>query len=212
MSRLPSRRQAAGRQLQQLIVTICALHARGDHGALAVAELIRLLATLDVDEAAARSALSRLKKRGVLLRDTQGRQRGIPARSAARGRLRGGRRTHLRPAAGEARRPLAARRVLGAGVAAQPAPPAAPGARRARVRHRRGAGLWIAPEFVHAHLRRELEREGLLEFVEFFAADLLDDQIERRVAEWWDLEALTAACMPGSGPSSNRSSRGGSPR
>ena len=54
------------------------------------------------------------------------------------------------------------------------------------------AGLWIAPEFVHAHLRRELEREGLLEFVEFFAADLLDDQIARRVAQWWDLEALAA--------------------
>jgi phenylacetic acid degradation operon negative regulatory protein len=54
------------------------------------------------------------------------------------------------------------------------------------------AGLWIAPEFVHAHLRRELEREGLLEFVEFFAADLVDDQVARRVATWWDLEALTA--------------------
>lgn len=65
-------RSGAGPRLQQLIVTICAMHARGDSAPLAVAELIRLLDALEVDEAAARSALSRLKKRGVLLSTRKG--------------------------------------------------------------------------------------------------------------------------------------------
>jgi phenylacetic acid degradation operon negative regulatory protein len=53
-----------------------------------------------------------------------------------------------------------------------------------------GSGLWIAPEFVYEHLRRELEREGLADFVEFFAADVMGDSVATRVADWWDLEGL----------------------
>jgi phenylacetic acid degradation operon negative regulatory protein len=180
-----------GRQLQQLIVTICALHARGDHESLAVAELIKLLAALDVDEAAARSALSRLKKRGVLL----------PARKGANAAYR------LDPQLEDVfeegdERIFAPRRAKPGDrwlLAAFSVPESQRNLRHQlrRVLAGRGfgtvaAGLWIAPEFVHAHLRRELEREGLLEFVEFFAADLLDDQVARRVSQWWDLEALAA--------------------
>lgn len=188
----PAEPQAGtGRQLQQLIVTICALHARGDHQSLAVAELIKLLATLDVDEAAARSALSRLKKRGVLL----------PARKAGNAAYR------LDPQLEDVfeegdERIFAPRRAKPGDrwlLAAFSVPESQRNLRHQlrRVLAGRGfgtvaAGLWIAPEFVHAHLRRELEREGLLEFVEFFAADLLDDEIARRVAQWWDLEALAA--------------------
>ena len=180
-----------GRQLQQLIVTICALHARGDHDSLAVAELIKLLAPLDVDEAATRSALSRLKKRGVLL----------PARKGGNAAYR------LDPQLEDVfeegdERIFAPRRARPGDrwlLAAFSVPESQRNLRHQlrRVLAGRGfgtvaAGLWIAPEFVHAHLRRELEREGLLEFVEFFAADLLDDQVARRVAEWWDLDALAA--------------------
>jgi phenylacetic acid degradation operon negative regulatory protein len=188
----PVEQQAGtGRQLQQLIVTICALHARGDHESLAVADLIKLLAALDVDEAAARSALSRLKKRGVLLPARKGNnaayrldpqledvfEEGDERIFAPRRAKPGDRWLLVAFSVPESQRNLRhqLRRVLagrGFGTVA--------------------AGLWIAPEFVHAHLRRELEREGLLEFVEFFAADLLDDQIARRVAQWWDLEALAA--------------------
>ena len=172
-------------------MTICALHARGDHQSLAVAELINLLATLDVDEAAARSALSRLKKRGVLL----------PARKGASAAYR------LDPQLEDVfeegdERIFAPRRAKPGDrwlLAAFSVPESQRNLRHQlrRVLAGRGfgtvaAGLWIAPEFVHAHLRRELEREGLLEFVEFFAADLLDDEIARRVAQWWDLDALAA--------------------
>jgi phenylacetic acid degradation operon negative regulatory protein len=53
-----------------------------------------------------------------------------------------------------------------------------------------GPGLWIAPDFVYDPLRRELEREGLADFVEFFAADVMGHDPASRVAEWWDLGAL----------------------
>ena len=52
-------------QPRALIVTIYGLYARDD-GWLPVAALVRLLADLDVDEPAVRSAISRLKRRGLL--------------------------------------------------------------------------------------------------------------------------------------------------
>jgi len=53
-------------QPRHLIVTVYGLYARPDGGWLSVATLIRLLADLGVDEPAVRSAISRLKRRGIL--------------------------------------------------------------------------------------------------------------------------------------------------
>jgi phenylacetic acid degradation operon negative regulatory protein len=156
-----------------------------------VSELIRLLATLDVDEAATRSALSRLKKRGVLLPTRKGGNAAYRLDPQLEDVFEEGDERIFAP-----RRARPGDRWL---LAAFSVPESQRNLRHQlrRVLAGRGfgtvaAGLWIAPEFVHGHLRRELEREGLLEFVEFFAADLLDDQVARRVAEWWDLDALTA--------------------
>jgi phenylacetic acid degradation operon negative regulatory protein len=156
-----------------------------------VAELIKLLAALDVDEAAARSALSRLKKRGVLLPARKGNNAAYRLDPQLEDVFEEGDERIFAP-----RRAKPGDRWL---LAAFSVPESQRNLRHQlrRVLAGRGfgtvaAGLWIAPEFVHAHLRRELEREGLLEFVEFFAADLLDDQIARRVAQWWDLDALAA--------------------
>lgn len=178
-----------GRQLQQQIVTIWALYARGTRS-IAVAELLELLAALDVDASAARSALSRLKKRGVLL----------PARKHGSAAYR------LDPALedvfeeGDER--IFAPRRAGPGDRWLLAAFSVPESQR-HLRHqiRRvlvargfgtvGSGLWIAPELVHVHLRRELERGGLLEFVDLFAGDVLDTEVAGRVSEWWDLQALT---------------------
>jgi phenylacetic acid degradation operon negative regulatory protein len=183
-------RSGTGRQLQQLIVTIVALHGRGDDGAIAVAELIRMLGALDVDDAAARSALSRLKKRGILVSDKKN----------------GGAAYRLHPdledvfAEGDERifSPRRARPGDRWLLAAFSVPESQ---RNLRHQIRRvlagrgfgtvGAGLWIAPEFVYDHLRHELEREGLAEFVEFFAGDVLGSSVATRVADWWDLDALT---------------------
>ncbi|MGN6404043.1 MAG: PaaX family transcriptional regulator C-terminal domain-containing protein, partial [Sinomonas sp.] len=57
---------AASPRNQQLIVTLFGLYARDHEGALPVAGLVRLLGDLGVESAGVRSAVSRLKKRGVL--------------------------------------------------------------------------------------------------------------------------------------------------
>src|ERR1700726_5212575 len=57
---------ARSARLRHLIVTVYGLYARSDGGWLSVAALIRLLADLGVDEPAVRSAISRLKRRGIL--------------------------------------------------------------------------------------------------------------------------------------------------
>lgn len=51
---------------RQLILTLYGLYGRSDGGWLSVAALIRLLADLGADEPAVRSAISRLKRRGIL--------------------------------------------------------------------------------------------------------------------------------------------------
>jgi phenylacetic acid degradation operon negative regulatory protein len=179
----------AARQVQQLLVTICGLYARGDRPAIAVSALLRLVAELGVEQGAARTALSRLKKRGVLVSERTG---GVAAYRLdpvledvfAEGdeRIFG----HRRAAPGdpwvlaafsvpESQRHLRhrLRKVLaGRGFGAV------------------GAGLWIAPEHVVPHLRHELEREDLDGFVELFTAQPVDGDLASKVAQWWDLDAL----------------------
>src|SRR6201985_2554629 len=57
---------ARSARLRHLIITVYGLYARPDGGWLSVASLVRLLADLGIDETAVRSAMSRLKRRGIL--------------------------------------------------------------------------------------------------------------------------------------------------
>src|SRR3984957_14399583 len=57
---------ARSARLRHLIITVYGLYARHDGGWLSVAALIRLLADLGIEESAVRSAISRLKRRGIL--------------------------------------------------------------------------------------------------------------------------------------------------
>ena len=65
---------AAGRdtRLSQLILTIYGLYARAEHNWLSVASVVRLMADLGVDGQAARSSISRLKRRAVLSSERHG--------------------------------------------------------------------------------------------------------------------------------------------
>jgi phenylacetic acid degradation operon negative regulatory protein len=181
------------RNPQQLIVSVFALYGRGEPRQLAVRRLIELVARLGVDDQAARSALARLKRRGVVLST---RRDGVAA-------------YELNPVLEETfaegdQRIFAARRALPGDrwlLVAFSVPES-----QRHLRHqlrkalsRRGfgtvaPGLWIAPGWTSIHLRQELERTGLAEFVEFFEADWLAEsdtaQVKQKVATWWDLELL----------------------
>lgn len=180
---------AGARRVQQVIVTICGLYARGDRPAIAVASLLRLVAELGVEQGAARSALSRLKKRGVLLSDRAG--------GAAAYRLD----PALEDVFAEGDERIFGHRRAAPGDPWVLVAFSVPESQR-HLRHRLrkvlagrgfgsvGAGLWIAPEHVAPHLRHELAREGLDGFVELFTARPSGGEVAAKVAQWWDLDAL----------------------
>jgi phenylacetic acid degradation operon negative regulatory protein len=153
-------------------------------GWIAVADLIALMAELDLDAQAVRSSVSRLKRRGVIESERRGGAAGYRLTERGEAILR----------AGDARI-YGHRRASHEGWLLVVF--SIPEAQRA-LRHRLRSGLaglglgivapavWIAP----AHLREEVERlvaEVGVERVELFEAQPLGDP-----ARYWDLGALAA--------------------
>jgi len=177
-------------QPRALIVTIYGLYGRDAGGWLSVAALIRLLAELGVDEPAVRSAISRLKQRGLL---EPGRERGAAGyRLSGRGAVilaEGDRRIFARPRAGRADDWLLA--VFSV--------PEQQRARRHALRSRLtwlgfgsvAAGVWIAPGHLAAETRDVLASDGLAEYVSLFTAGYLAfGDVRQEVGRWWDLDRL----------------------
>jgi len=175
---------------QQLIVTIYGLYGRANGGILPVSVLISMLDDLGVESSGVRSSVSRLKRRGVLESVKQG---GVAAyRLAPRLEdvFQEGDRRIFSP-----RRATAADRWL---LIAFSVPES-----QRHLRHQLRSmltrmgfgsvtpGLWIAPGNTYEEIRQQLERAGLTEYVEFFAAEhLTGDQVRDKVSQWWDLPAL----------------------
>ncbi|HCT75739.1 MAG TPA: PaaX family transcriptional regulator [Micromonosporaceae bacterium] len=184
--------QAETQELQprSLIVTTYGLYARGTGGWLSVAELIRLMAQLDVDEPAVRSAISRLKRRGMLEAQRIDGAAGYGLSDQAREMLAEGdqrifSRSRARPGDGwvlavfsvpeserDKRHVLRSRLTwLGFGTTA--------------------AGVWIAPANLYEETREVLVRYGLSSYVDLFRADYLAfGEVAGKVGQWWDLQGL----------------------
>jgi phenylacetic acid degradation operon negative regulatory protein len=157
-------------------------------GWIAVADLVALMGDLDLDEQAVRSAVSRLKRRGVVASDRRAGAAGYRLTAPGLAILE----------AGDAR-------IFGRA----PAGPDAwllvvfsiPEARRA-LRHKLrtrlqwlglgtvAAGVWIAPAHAAAEVRRTVGDLGLEGHVELFRGDHLG--AGDAVAGWWDLDAIAA--------------------
>ncbi|MFJ8824142.1 PaaX family transcriptional regulator C-terminal domain-containing protein [Streptomyces sp. NPDC102467] len=177
---------------RSLIVTLYGAYGRGFPGPVPVAELIRLLGAAGVDAPAVRSAVSRLKRRGLLL----------PARSAS-------------GAAGyalsdDARQLLADgdRRVYGAFDGAPTADGwvlavfSVPESQRAKRHVLRSTlaglgfgtaapGVWLAPAGLYEETRHTLERIGCAGYVDLFRGEHLGFAATAdAVGRWWDLAAL----------------------
>jgi phenylacetic acid degradation operon negative regulatory protein len=152
-------------------------------GWIAVADLIRLMAEVGLDEQAVRSSVSRLKRRGVIAPERREGAAGYRLTAHGEAVLR----------AGDAR--IFARR--------EPQPGwllvvfSIPEAQRS-LRHRLRTGLsglglgivapavWIAPAHVEDEVRRLVDELGLAGHVDLFAASPLGAD----AARWWDLDAL----------------------
>jgi len=178
-------------RLGPLILSVFGLYARSEDNWLSVASLVRLMSDLGLDERAVRSAISRLKRRGVLRPERHGKAAGYSLEGATLEVLaEGDSRIFERVRAGaedgwllvvfsvpeserEKRHELRATLTrLGFGTAAP--------------------GVWIAPGNIADETRRTLERRGLSGYVDIFAGDhIAFGELRSKVRQWWDLDELT---------------------
>lgn len=184
--------EESSRRPRSLIVTFYGAYGRELGGWVSVADLIRLMARLDVDSPAVRSAVSRLKRRGLLEAKRVGGTAGYSlSEEAGRILAEGDRRIYERRVANVAdgwvlvvfsvpesqrqKRHLLRSRLtwLGFGTAAP--------------------GVWIAPTHLADEARRALERLEVTAYVDLFRADhLAFGDLRQAIAHWWDLTALQA--------------------
>ncbi len=173
-----------------LIVTVYGLYARSGGGWLSIAALIRLLAELGVDEPAVRSAISRLKRRGILEARRQEGAAGYQLSGEALAILR----------EGDARIFRRRRAALADGwlLAVFSVPEAE--------RHRRhvlrseltrlgfgmvAPGVWIVPAHPDDATAETLRRLGLDAYADLFHADhLAFGDPAGKIRRWWDLDDL----------------------
>ncbi|MER5794379.1 PaaX family transcriptional regulator C-terminal domain-containing protein [Streptomyces sp. NPDC001980] len=185
---------AGGRdsRLGPLIITLFALYARGEHNWLSVASVIRLMADLGVEGQAVRSAVSRLKRRGVL--------RGEHHEGAAGYAVSAGTLEVLED--GDVRIFERNRAADGDGwlVVVFSVPESERDKRHAlrtaltRLGFGTAApGVWVAPGILADETRRTLQRLGLTPYVDIFTGDhFAFGDLSAKVREWWDLDELSA--------------------
>ncbi|WP_412734518.1 PaaX family transcriptional regulator C-terminal domain-containing protein [Krasilnikovia sp. MM14-A1259] len=183
---------ATGRdvRLAQLILTVFGLYARAEHNWLSVASVVRLMADLGVDGQAVRSAVSRLKRRGVLDSVRHDGAAGYALADStvellAEGDVRIFQRARAVPTDGwlmvvfsvpeserEKRHALRTSLTrLGFGTAAP--------------------GVWIAPGNLATETRHTLDRRGLSTYVDIFTGDYYAfGDLRSKIRTWWDLDEL----------------------
>ena len=181
---------ARSARLRHLIITVYGLYARHDGGWLSVATLIRLLAELGIDESAVRSAISRLKRRGILQSRRYGGSAGYQLSAEALAILREGdarifRRRRATPADGwvlavfsvpESERHR--RHVLRSELARLGFGMVAP-------------GVWIVPAHPQDTTAETLRRLELDAYADLFRADhLAFGDPAAKIRRWWDLDEL----------------------
>lgn len=185
--------RAGGRdtRLAQLIITIFGLYARAEGNWLSVASVVALMADLGVEGQAARSSISRLKRRGVLRSERRAGTAGysLPDPTLdvlAEGDVRIFKRVRAAVDDGwvvvvfsvpesERDKRHALRSILthlGFGTAAP--------------------GVWVAPGNLAGEASQTLERRGLSVYVDIFTGHhFAFGDLRSKVRAWWDLIELT---------------------
>lgn len=184
--------EAGGRgpQPRSLIVTVYGMYARETGGWMSVATVIKLLAQCGVDAPAVRSAVSRLKKRGLLTAAKVDGVAGYALSDEAHAILREGDRRIF-----ERRRAVSGDGWLLAVFSV----PETERDKRHQLRTRLtwlgfgtvASGVWIAPAHLLDATHDALERSGLSAYVNLFHAQhLAFTDIADQVQSWWDLSRL----------------------
>ena len=177
-------------RLGHLIITIFGLYARAEHNWLSVASVVRLMADLGVDGPAARSSISRLKRREVLRSERHGGAAGYSLAGPTLEVL----------AEGDVRIFDRMRAVAEDGwiVVVFSVPESERDKRHAlrsaltRLGFGTAApGVWIAPGNLARETRRTLERRGLSSYVDIFTGNhVAFGDLDAKVRAWWNLDEL----------------------
>lgn len=179
-----------GQKPRALIVTVYGLYAREVGGWMSVASVIKLLAQCGVDSQSVRSAVFRLKQRGLLEASKVDGAAGYTLTEEAHQILREGDRRIF-----ERRRAASSDGWLLAVFSV----PEAERDKRHQLRSRLSwlgfgtvaSGVWIAPAHLLDETRDVLERYGLSAYVNLFHAHhLAFTDIKEQVPGWWDLSRL----------------------
>ncbi|MBB5953930.1 phenylacetic acid degradation operon negative regulatory protein [Saccharothrix tamanrassetensis] len=197
-------------QPRQFIVTLYGLFSRGHGGWLSVASVVSLLRELDIDEAAVRSSISRLKRRDVLQAERRDGTAGYALSPAGLAILQEGDHRIFRrkratladgwllavfsvPEAERHKRHLLRSQLsrLGFGTAAP--------------------GVWIAPAHLHEPTADILRSQDLHGYADLFRADhLAFGDLATKVRSWWNLdqlESLYSSFLTEHGPALDRHPR-----
>jgi phenylacetic acid degradation operon negative regulatory protein len=181
---------AAAAPPRALIVTVYGLYARQTAGWMSVASLVELLARCGVDEPSGRSAIFRLKRRGLLLAARRGGVAGYELSAEARVIL------------DEGDRRIFERRRAAVGDGWLLAVFSVPESHRQHRHQLRSqltrlgfgtlaAGVWIAPAHVLEEARAVLTRHGLDHYAELFSAGhVAFSDPAGLAARCWDLDRL----------------------
>ena len=176
---------------RSLLMTFFGAFLRRLGGWIAVADLIALMADVELDEQAVRSAVSRLKRRGVIAAERRGGAAGYRLTVHGIAILE----------AGDAR--IFERRSTAAAdwLLVVFSVPEAKRALRHRLRTQLawlglgtvGSAVWIGPAHVEPEVRALVSELGLAAHVELFRAQHAGfDALGAAVAGWWDLDAIAA--------------------
>ena len=175
---------------QSLIISIFGAYGRSIGGWLSVSSLISLLNDVGVDDPAVRSALSRFKRRGILLSEKHGAVAGYALSES----------TWRTFDVGDARVLQRRTQPQNAGwVLAAFSIPESKRDVRYRLRSRLAkvgfaqvvGGLWVAPKALEADALYVVEALGLQEHVDIFNAEHMAFRTTAgAVNQWWDLPAI----------------------
>ncbi|SMD26169.1 PaaX family transcriptional regulator [Kibdelosporangium aridum] len=177
-------------QPRHLIVTVYGLYARGAGGWMSVARLISLMADLGVDQAAVRSSISRLKRRGMLQALRQGGAAGYELSEEGLAILKEGDRRIFR----QERATLADGWLL-----AVFSVPESERYKRHLLRSQltrlgfgtTAPGVWIAPAHLSEATEDMLRRLDLSGYADLFhSKHLAFGDLAEKVRRWWDLDQL----------------------
>ncbi len=198
MPSAPTKNATAGRppgnrRPKSLILDVYGRYSPQFQGWIAVGDLVDLMALLDVDEQAVRSAVSRMTRRGLLRPEVRGKVRGYRTTPEADGLLADGDRriyVSMEPA-----------RLSDGWVLVSFSMPESDRDKRHVLRsklmwHGMGnlsSGLWIGPARILPDVTETLKNEGFAEYADVFRASYegLGD-VGELVRRSWDLDELSA--------------------